>query len=76
MKKFRLPAKDCNEDGLDWLHESCHDVDVVDNGNFWMCDFATGCRVLTSHDTLEITVTPEQETVLILRYGDKITELI
>lgn len=76
MKKFIIPFKDCGVDGFDLLESTCFNIDVVDNGQFWMADYATGCRILSNEDILELTVTPEQETVLKLRFGDKISELV
>lgn len=76
MKKYTLPFKVCGPDGYDLLEATCHDINVVDDGSFWLADVATGCRMLSTHDTLELTLTPEQETALKLRFGDKLQEIV
>lgn len=76
MKQFTIPFKDCGEEGLDILETTCYNIDIVDNGQFYLNDMATGCRILSDNDTLVITVTPEQETVLRLRFGDNIQPLV
>lgn len=76
MKKYTIPFSVVGSDGFELLEATCQYIDIVDDGGFWLADFSTNCRVLSNGDVLELTVTPEQETALRLRFGDKITELV
>ncbi len=51
-------------------------LDIVDDGRFYLNDMATGARVLSNQDILECLVTPQQETALKLRFGEKISESV
>jgi hypothetical protein len=77
MKKFTIPFRDCGVDGFEFLKSASSAIDIVKDGmEFWLCDIATGYRILSQGDILEISVTEEQETVLRLRFGDKISESV
>jgi hypothetical protein len=76
MKKLYIKFADVGVEHFEFLENTTFDFDVVENDNFYLNDMATGARILGNGDTLECLVTPEQETALILRFGDKISEKV
>jgi hypothetical protein len=76
MKQLYITFSDCGEDGFEFLENTGLDIDIIDRGQMYFNDMATGARILSSRDELVFPVTPEQETLLILRFGDKIHELV
>jgi len=76
MKKLYIKFSDVGSEYFDILENNTVDIDIVDDGSFYLNDMATGARILSNRDTLECTVTPIQETALVLRFGDKISEKI
>ena len=77
MKKLYIKFSDCGSDGFEFLENASCDIDIAKDGmEFWMCDAATGARILCPNDVLGVSMTEEQETAIRLRFGEKITESI
>jgi hypothetical protein len=76
MKKLYIRFADVGIEHFEFLENTTFDIDIVDNDNFYLNDMATGARILGNQDILECLVTSEQETALILRFGDKISEKV
>jgi len=74
MKKLYIKFADVGIEHFEFLENTTFDIDIVDDGSFYLNDMATGARVLANRDILECLVTSEQEMALILRFGDKISE--
>lgn len=67
--------RDCGYDNFEILEDSCSDLDIIENNNFWLADVSTGARILSNRDELSFFATTEQEMFLKLKFGDKIREL-
>lgn len=76
MKKLYIKFSDVGSEYYEILEDNVIGLDIVDNGSFYLNDMATGCRILSNQDTLECLVTPQQETALKLRFGNKISEKV
>lgn len=74
MKMFSLSWQGCGEEDLEFIEITTTIMKIQDTKNY-LLDYATGCRILSSIDTLLLIVTPEQELAIKLRYGDRLVEV-
>lgn len=70
---FSLPWRGCGEEDLEFIEITTTIMKVEGTENY-LLDYVTGFQVLTSDDTMLLIVTPEQELVIKLRYGNRLTE--
>ncbi len=76
MKKLYIKFSDVGSEYFEILEDNVIGLDIVDDGRFYLNDMATGARILSNQDILECLVTPQQETALKLRFGEKISESV
>lgn len=77
MKRFTIAYKYVGTENLDLLENASSNMDIIEDENaFFLCDMVTGLRILAARDILAFDLSDEQETLLKLKFGDKIQELV
>ena len=76
MKRFFILFRDCGYENIEFLQNASEDIEVSwRSGDNYLCDHATGCRILSPVDELLFYASSDQLLILKLRFEGKIQEL-